>query len=149
MTHPHTMDDKLATGHTPGPWDWFGSDHGLYLATVHGGRRYVMGFRRHGLNGAQPTFQVANRMVPAANLVEFEVGDRSVRGFAEARKNGSVYRYDVIGIDAPDARLIAAAPELLAALRELRGWMPPSGDDRINAALANADAALAKAEGKS
>ncbi|WP_182422394.1 hypothetical protein [Aureimonas sp. ME7] len=50
--------------------------------------------------------------------------------------------------DEADARLIAAAPDLLEALRELRGWMPPAGDDRIDASLRKADAAIAKAEGR-
>ncbi len=71
--------------HTPGPWAWMGSPHGLYLATTHSGRRYVMGFRRMGFNGAQPVFRDNHRMVPAADIVQFEVGDRTVRGFAQAR----------------------------------------------------------------
>ena len=103
--------------HTPGPWGWFGDHHGIYLATKHSGRRYVMGFKRKGLNGAEPTFQVNQRMVPASDLVEFEVGEGVARGFAQGKKDGSVYRYDVRGIDCADARLIAAAPDLLAALK--------------------------------
>lgn len=99
--------------HTPGPWAWMGGPHGLYLATTHSGRRYVMGFRRMGFNDAQPLFRERERMVPAADLVEFEVGDASVRGFEAAKTNDSVYRYDVVGIDNADARLIAAAPDLL------------------------------------
>ncbi|MGQ3040586.1 MAG: hypothetical protein ACT6TH_15135 [Brevundimonas sp.] len=103
--------------HTPGPWAWMGGPHGLYLATTHSGRRYVMGFRRMGFNDAQPLFRERERMVPAADLVEFEVGDASVRGFEAAKTNDSVYRYDVVGIDNADARLIAAAPDLLEALQ--------------------------------
>lgn len=91
-----------------------GGPHGLYLATTHSGRRFVMGFRRMGFNAAQPVFRQNDRLVPAADLVEFEVGDKNVRGFASAKANDSVYRYDVSGIDNADARLIAAAPDLLA-----------------------------------
>lgn len=106
-------------GHTPGPWAWMGSPHGLYLATTHTGRQYVMGFRRMGFSGAQPVFRANHRMVPAADIVQFEVGDQTVRGFAQARETDSVYRLDVDGIDNADARLIAAAPDLLAALVEM------------------------------
>lgn len=110
----------MSAGFTPGPWRWFGNrGGGVYLATNHSGRRYVMGFQRYGMNGAQPSFCVGSIMRPAAELVEFEVGDRSVRGFKQADKDGSVYRYDVIGIDTPDARLIAAAPDLYEALKDL------------------------------
>ena len=47
-----------------------------------------------------------------------------------------------------NARLIAAAPELLEALRGLRRWMGPCGlDEEIDAAMRAADAAIAKATG--
>ncbi len=110
------------TEHTPGPWGWFGNanSNSLYLATKHSGRRYVMGFKRWGFSGAQPEFQPAGRgMVDASELLQFEVGDRDVVGVEAARKNTSVYRMDVRGIDCADARLIAASPCLLAALEKL------------------------------
>lgn len=100
--------------HTPGPWAWMGNGgHDVYLATTHSGRRYVMGFRRMGLQGAQPVFQINQRMVPAADLLQFEVGDRDVIGIKAAKANDSVYRYDIRSIAAADAHLIAAAPDLL------------------------------------
>lgn len=105
----------MSAQHTPGPWAWFGDNHDIYLATTHSGRRYVMGFERMGMRSAQPTFQVAQRMRPAAELVEFQVGDGRARGFAEGKADPSVYRLDVKGIDCPDARLIAAAPDLYEA----------------------------------
>jgi hypothetical protein len=49
-----------------------------------------------------------------------------------------------------NARLIAAAPDLLAALRSLYGWkhcMRTVEPDQLEAALAAAMAAIAKAEG--
>lgn len=141
--------------HTPGPWGWFGTDHGVYLATKHSGRRFVMGFRRLGMNGAQPTFQIEKKgMVPASDLVQFEVGSKAVRGFAEAKKDGTVYRYDVTAIDHPDARLIAAAPELLDALilalpyvetAEADEGYKPGAVAKVSAAIR---AAIAKAEGE-
>lgn len=108
--------------HTPGPWAWFGNarTNSLYLATVHSGRRYVMDFTRWGMRGAQPRFQPGKGvMVDAKELLQFEVGDQSIVGVEAAKKDPSVYRMDVRGIQCADARLIAAAPELLAALRDM------------------------------
>lgn len=111
-----------APKHTPGPWQWFGNANSnacpsVYLATVHGGRRYVMDFVRWGMRGAQPRFQPERGgMIDAKDLLQFEVGDQSIVGIDAARKDASVYRYDVRGINSADARLIAAAPEMLAAL---------------------------------
>lgn len=102
------------TTFTPGPWGWYGNarNNEVYLATAHSGRRYVMGFQRWGMRGAQPTFQPADRgLVPASQLFTFEVGDHSIRGVEAAKPDDSVYRLDIDGIDCPDARLIAAAPE--------------------------------------
>lgn len=141
----------MGTGHTPGPWAWMGNGYAgqMYLATTHSGRRYVMGFRRWGPQGAQPEFQSDGRLVPAKDLIQFEVGDGTAVGMEAAKADPSVYRFDIDGIDHPDARLIAAAPELLEALehllkvRERDGVKPQSRD----AAEAKARAAIAKATG--
>lgn len=104
--------------HTPGPWAWFGNakTNSLYLATTHSGRRYVMSFTRWGMRGAQPQFQPRGLgLVDASQLLEFAVGDRSVRGVDQAKADDSVYRLDITGIDCADARLIASAPALLEA----------------------------------
>lgn len=50
-----------------------------------------------------------------------------------------------------DARLISAAPELLAALKDVVGWVPGSSaffTDGSSAAVERARAAIAKAEGR-
>lgn len=109
------------TKFTPGPWAWFGNANcnEVYLGTTHSGRRYVMQFRRWGMQGAQPVFQPTQGMVDAKDLLKFVVGDQSVTGVDEAKTNTSVYRTDIRGIAAPDAHLIAAAPELYEALREM------------------------------
>jgi len=104
--------------HTPGDWGWFGNEYGFYLATKHSGRRFVMDFVRMGMRGAQPRFQIDGRMVKGADLVRFEV-DRSVQGFTAGKASESVYRYDIVEINHPDARLIAAAPQLKAALEAI------------------------------
>lgn len=144
------------TKHTPGPWQWFGSypHRGVYLATPDRGRLIVMDFVRRGMNGATPRFNIGC-MTPAQDLVTFQVGDHGVVGYANAKRNSSVYRFDIDSIDHPDARLIAAAPDLLEALRPLaRLELPanPRGNagaysiyhDHIRAAVA----AIAKAEGR-
>jgi len=134
---------------TPGPWGWFGDQHGVYLATQHSGRRYVMGFRRFGMNGAQPTFQIDRMgMVPASELVEFDVGDRAVRGVKAALAAVSVYRYDVTAIDHPDARLIAAAPDILDALKEADRYLVHHVPEDCPP-VTTVRAAIAKAEGRS
>jgi hypothetical protein len=115
-------------GHTPGPWAWFGNakNNEVYLATTHSGRRYVMGFDRWGMRGAQPTFQPGERgVVPATSLFTFEVGNPDVRGVEQAKADDSVYRLDINGIDCADARLIAAAPD-----HALVGWAMCVGSAR-------------------
>ena len=107
----------LAEGATPGPWGWFGHRRGpMYLATKHHGRRFVMEFIRQGMQGAQPMFQVYDdpehpswgRMVEASKMAVLEVAPLD-------------YRDDIVDIDNPDARWIAAADPttILALIDEL------------------------------
>lgn len=140
---------------TPGPWAWFGTAGGcpeIYLATNHSGRRYVMGFQRWGLNGAQPSFQPEGRgMVKAKDLLQFEVGDQSIVGLDAAQKDTSVYRFQIRGIAAPDAHLIATSPDLYEALLEMvevfgNGIQNIPEDTREP--IATARRALAKARGE-
>lgn len=140
--------------HTPGPWGWFGDPQhgGFYLATRHSGRRYVMGFARMGFHYAQPLFQVDGVMVDGRELCRFEVAP-NVIGVTAAKQAGSgVYRTDITEFDHPDARLIAAAPDLLAALNEINNWLvcaaiasPEDMAQSFPHMQAVADAAIAKA----
>lgn len=80
---------------TPGPWSWFGNTkfHDIYLATVKWGRRYIMGFARWGMRGAQPRFQDPQQHV-MVDVSEVAVMERD-------------YRKDFHDINNPDARFIA------------------------------------------
>ncbi|WP_086638085.1 hypothetical protein [Acetobacter okinawensis] len=101
------------------------------------------------MRGAQPQFRSDNVLVDASELLKFEVGDKSIVGIEAARKDTSVYRYQVRGIDSPDARLIAAAPELYEALQRLVNVSAEISPEAQKAdVIANARAALAKARGE-
>jgi hypothetical protein len=144
--------------HTPGPWGWYGDTkhNHMYLATVGRGRTYVMDFVRWGMGSAQPRFQLRREnghgvMVPSSEFAVYEVGERSVIGHAAAKLNESVYRYDVCGLSHPDASLIAAAPDLLEACKELLDsaayWseydVPLGIVDRLKAAITKAEGGAA------
>lgn len=139
------------TKHTPGPWGWYGSTYqgcSIHLATLHSGRRFIMGFKRRGTQGAEPTFQVNNRMVPASELVLFDV-DRTVKGATAGKAAHSVYRYDFSEIDHPDARLIAASPDLLEAAQKALNYIANT-EGELGITLGAGDAlraAIAKATG--
>ena len=119
------MNEHDYTGHTPGPWHWFGNTQSkqFYLATPDRGRQFVMTFIRYGIHSAQPAFQVNGLMHQADVLCRYEVGDPDVLGSRQAQANHTVYRKDVRDIDHPDARLMADAwmiPGLLAEREDAR-----------------------------
>jgi len=110
--------ERKARAARPGPWQWYGNTkmHSVYLATVHGGRVFVLDFERWGMRGAQPRFQMDRRMV--------ELGELAKQEHPFGPKFEVPYRRDFHGIGHPDAEHIAAnSPEitlgLIARIREL------------------------------
>lgn len=126
--------------HTPGPWNWFVNTKTkqAYLATEHSGRQFVMCFKRAGMQRAQPVFQVHM----STGGVMWPLFDPHSGITTEPDHNGEV---EVIH---PDAVMIAAAPTLYAALRDLLdayrdlaesgdcGFWDPDVEERYTAARA-------------
>lgn len=86
---------RRASEATFGPWQWFGTPKNPYLATVAGGRVYVLMPRRSGMQGATIYFQsLRNRGIEPAS--EFAVKEVD-------------YRDDITHIAHPDAEFMAHA----------------------------------------
>jgi hypothetical protein len=118
--------------YTKGPWEWTEWGNGrLKLSTPDRGKLIVMDFVRQGMNGA---------------VARFAHWDGIEDGAPRARIGGILENSVILktGGMHPDARLIAAAPELVEALKLWARW-----DDMTEAELAIAleatTAALAKA----
>lgn len=93
-------------GYTPGPWTWHINvkTKSWHLCTVHGGRIFVLGAERWGLQMTKPMFQSLKpgRIEP-------------VTEFITPNHNGEAFE-----INHPDARLIAKAPTLVRENERLR-----------------------------
>lgn len=135
--------------HTPGPWKWMESELNERIAIKHGVDREEL-TKEHGL-------MVFSLKGPNASPIEEEQADRwdypTVMELAWVDVNG-----DWVGGANPgpaDARLIAAAPELLEALELALGshnrllLSDPSKDAWVFYGVeAKARAAIAKAKGE-
>ena len=108
----------------------------------------VLDFVRSGMSSAKPRFNINGLMVDGPDCAVFEVAPE-VRGMAEAKSSDRVYRYDIVGIDHPDARLIAAAPRLLEALIGLLDTVSRGDEYRIADRYNAARTAIAGARGES
>jgi hypothetical protein len=145
------------TAHTPGPWRWEvnrksrqvqlcgGPPHkgyGKYDLTV-------MGFARYGMSSAAPVFWTWQHK-------NYAVGEsQRADALAKAVPGREHHANWFAEIDHPDARLIAAAPELLEALRKAVTYVELTvseecGEEAAEAQhdLNTARAAIAKAEGR-
>lgn len=146
------MSDELKT--TPGPWRWEIVNGRLELCG--GNPKYdvsVMDFVRHGMNGATARFR---ENVPGMNYMH-KAQDHGVA--APGRDHHEWFRL----VDHPDAHLIAAAPDLYAALvacqsalagvvLSQRMGFPNNAqltiDNDVLPSIEEAGAALAKARGE-
>lgn len=93
--------------HTPGPWRWE-VNHKYKQVSLCGERNFdlkVMDFRRWGMQGGQPRFRDDKHLLWGVN--EFSAAVPGREHHAEWFQT----------LDHPDARLIAAAPDLLGALK--------------------------------
>lgn len=94
----------MNTEHTKGPWYWEVNPQSksFSLRAPQKGGTIVMDFTRYGMQSAQPRFRVGNILHDAAELTVVD---------PERDHHKNWHRL----LEHPDARLIAAAPDLLAA----------------------------------
>ena len=129
----------MSAAHTPGPWRWEINQKGKSLHLVGGRPRFdltLMDFERWGMGGATVRFR--DTAFDGMNLMH-KLHERPdwIKSF-EGRDHHADWCADVIH---PDARLIAAAPDLLEALQYAIKQVPEL------ATVPGIAAAIAKATG--
>lgn len=96
--------------HTPGPWHWEVSERSRSVVLINARTDYVMGLNRWGMQSAAPTFPVGGIM-------------RNVSTMLTAFPGRQHHRDWCADIEHVNARLIAAAPDLLAACEDALGTL--------------------------
>jgi len=129
------------TGHTPGPWEW-DLRPGTHSVSLMSRRFLVMDFVRWGMGSAAPRFRNEKCLMVRAEALGLPIPGREHHEWAKR-------------IVHPDAQLIAAAPDLLAACEALMAARLSVFDGGIveqteaeRAAEKLAEQAIAKATGK-
>jgi hypothetical protein len=136
---------------TPGPWRWEYNAKHKSVQLVGGKPMYdltVMDFERWGMSGAVPRF-VEPSGVGEGLMLMFRLCDR--RDWVEPLKGREHHADWCAAVSHPDARLMAAAPELLAALQDVTdrlAWLNSDDDAHIMAATDEAQNVIAKAIGQ-
>ena len=133
--------------HTPGPWRWeFNSEH-RRLHLVGGCQRYdltILDFERWGMNGA--TMRLRDTAHDGMQLL-YRVHERPDWIAPEPGREHHKDWHQLL--THPDARLIAAAPELLESLKDALFHVHNQGSVGVDEWIAcerKARAAIAKAE---
>lgn len=126
----------MTTQHTPGPWRWeFNGEH-RNLHLVGGRPRYdltIMDFERWGMNGA--TMRLRDTAHDGLQLLH-RVHERPDWIAPEPGREHHKHWHQLL--THPDARLIAAAPELLEACIAIVNGYAHKGSDMARAAIAKA-----------
>ena len=123
--------------HTPGPWEWQVNKTYKQVTLIghrNGCRELVMDFTRWGMNGAKPRFNRSGLMHPADGLC----------GIIEGREHHASWCQT---INHPDARLIAAAPDMLDALVVAYRAIPIDSNGTKDCPLCKIQAAIESATG--
>lgn len=145
----NSQGDPVETGtHTPGPWRWEISLKSKQVSLNGGKPKFdltVMDFVRWGMGGAAPRLL---RPMASSSMMLMEHCQRYAVPVPGREHHADWFRE----LDHPDARLIAAAPDLLAALKLLHDNLAEyqqlnhlGGYDNHDMQMARA--AISKAEG--
>jgi len=123
--------------HTPGPWQWR-INRATKRIYLNGRGLTVMDFVRYGMNNAAPRFLDSEHLMQRADELAINIPGEG---------HHSHWNQD---INHDDARLIAAAPELLEALKGEISVMRSDCNERNcgKCSRCKSYAAIAKAEGK-
>lgn len=132
--------------HTPGPWRWEFNESHRSLHLVGGRPMYdltVVDFKRWGMCGA--TMRLRDTSYDGMNLM-FRVHERADWIAPEPGRVHHKSWHQLL--THPDARLIAAAPELLEACQMLLTLIRRNAPELSGKVCGYADAAIAKATGE-